>query len=167
MKRWGKLWAPLLLVASSVAGLGGCTAVAVDRRGGFGEVAGIVKERAGREVDLDPTDDSARDRVRRLLENGLSADGAAEIALLENRELRALYSDLGVAQADLVQASLTRGRALQEGARVLRIHGQPITVRTKIETLDGLSAHADRDEILRWLRGFEKPPRRTYVVHGA
>lgn len=64
------------------------------------------------------------------------------------------------------QAAGTRGRALQEGARVLRIHGQPITVRAKVETLDGLSAHADRDEILRWLRGFEKPPRRTYVVHG-
>lgn len=39
-------------------------------------------------------------------------------------------------------------------------------VRARIETLDGLSAHADREEILRWLGGFTRPPRATYVVHG-
>lgn len=60
----------------------------------------------------------------------------------------------------------TRGRALQDGARSVRIHGQSIPVRARIETLDGLSAHADRDEIIRWLRGFTRPPRQVYVVHG-
>jgi metallo-beta-lactamase family protein len=60
----------------------------------------------------------------------------------------------------------TRGRALQDGARSVRIHGQSIPVRARIETLDGLSAHADRDEIVRWLRGFTRPPRQVYVVHG-
>jgi metallo-beta-lactamase family protein len=64
------------------------------------------------------------------------------------------------------QAAGTRGRALQEGAKHLKIHGEHVTVRARIETLDGLSAHADRTEILRWLAGFERPPRRTYVVHG-
>jgi metallo-beta-lactamase family protein len=60
----------------------------------------------------------------------------------------------------------TRGRALQDGARSVRIHGQSISVRARIETLGGLSAHADRDEIIRWLRGFTRPPRQVYVVHG-
>jgi metallo-beta-lactamase family protein len=60
----------------------------------------------------------------------------------------------------------TRGRALQEGARTIRIHGQDLAVRAKVETLDGLSAHADRDEILRWLSGFRPPPGQTYLVHG-
>ena len=60
----------------------------------------------------------------------------------------------------------TRGRALQDGARSVRIHGQDVPVRARIETLDGLSAHADRDEIVRWLRGFTRPPRQVYVVHG-
>ncbi len=60
----------------------------------------------------------------------------------------------------------TRGRALQEGARTIRIHGQDVPVRAKVETLDGLSAHADREEILRWLSGFRRPPGETYVVHG-
>ena len=60
----------------------------------------------------------------------------------------------------------TRGRALQDGARNVRIHGQPVTVRAHVETLDGLSAHADRDEILRWLHGFKRAPRQVHVVHG-
>ena len=60
----------------------------------------------------------------------------------------------------------TRGRALQEGTREVRIHGQNIPVRAKVELLDGLSGHADRDEILRWLAGFKKAPRQTYIVHG-
>jgi metallo-beta-lactamase family protein len=64
------------------------------------------------------------------------------------------------------QAAGTRGRALQEGARFVRIHGADVPVRAHVETLDGFSAHADRSEILTWLRGFERPPRHTYVVHG-
>lgn len=64
------------------------------------------------------------------------------------------------------QAAGTRGRALQEGAASVRIYGEDVPVRAVVETLDGLSAHADRSEIMRWLRGFERAPRRTFVVHG-
>ncbi len=60
----------------------------------------------------------------------------------------------------------TRGRSLQDGAKFLRMHGQDVPVRATIETIDGLSAHADRNEILRWLRGFAEPPQQTYIVHG-
>lgn len=64
------------------------------------------------------------------------------------------------------QAAGTRGRALQDGAKQVRIHGQEIDVRAKVDTIDGLSAHADRTELRRWTRGFARPPRRTYLVHG-
>jgi metallo-beta-lactamase family protein len=64
------------------------------------------------------------------------------------------------------QAAGTRGRSLQEGARALRMHGRDVPVRARVEMLDGLSAHADREEILRWLSGFTQPPRQTHVVHG-
>ena len=64
------------------------------------------------------------------------------------------------------QAAGTRGRALQEGAKWVRIHGGDIAVRAHVETVDGLSAHADQGELLRWMRGFTKPPKQTYVVHG-
>lgn len=64
------------------------------------------------------------------------------------------------------QAAGTRGRSLQDGATTLRIHGQDVEVRAHVETIHGLSAHADKNEILRWLGGFKRPPRQTYVVHG-
>ena len=64
------------------------------------------------------------------------------------------------------QAEGTRGRALQEGARHLRIHGEDVQVRARVETIEGLSAHADQGELLRWLSGFTRPPRQTFLVHG-
>jgi metallo-beta-lactamase family protein len=64
------------------------------------------------------------------------------------------------------QAEGTRGRSLQEGTLILRMHGRDIPVRARVESVQGLSAHADRGEILRWLSGFKSPPRQTYVVHG-
>jgi metallo-beta-lactamase family protein len=64
------------------------------------------------------------------------------------------------------QAAGTRGRALREGAREVRIHGRSVPVRAAVVTLDGFSAHADRDEILRWLEGFRRAPRQVHVVHG-
>jgi metallo-beta-lactamase family protein len=64
------------------------------------------------------------------------------------------------------QAWGTRGRALQDGARELRIFGTTVPVRARVAQIAGLSAHADREEILRWLGGFTRPPRMTYLVHG-
>ncbi|MBI1793635.1 MAG: MBL fold metallo-hydrolase [Chloroflexi bacterium] len=64
------------------------------------------------------------------------------------------------------QAEGTKGRLLLEGAERIRIHGEEVPVRAHIFQAHALSAHADRDEILRWLGGFSRPPRRTFVVHG-
>ena len=64
------------------------------------------------------------------------------------------------------QAAGTRGRLLQEGVDEVRIHGREIKVRANIDTLDGLSAHADQGELLQWLSGFEDPPKQTRLVHG-
>jgi metallo-beta-lactamase family protein len=64
------------------------------------------------------------------------------------------------------QAAATLGRALQDGAQFVRIHGQEVPVRAEIVVLDQLSAHAGRSELLRWLSGFTAPPRQTFLVHG-
>lgn len=64
------------------------------------------------------------------------------------------------------QAGGTRGAALRDGAKELKIHGQYVPVRAEVVSLDMLSAHADREELLRWLGGFEAPPKMTFVVHG-
>jgi metallo-beta-lactamase family protein len=64
------------------------------------------------------------------------------------------------------QAAGTRGRALLEGESKIRIHGHDVPVRAEVAAIDGLSAHADREELLGWLTGFKEPPRQTYLVHG-
>jgi metallo-beta-lactamase family protein len=64
------------------------------------------------------------------------------------------------------QAEGTRGRALLEGARTLRIHGEDVPVKAEVVHLQQFSAHADRNELLRWLGGLPAPPRRTFLVHG-
>ncbi len=64
------------------------------------------------------------------------------------------------------QAAGTRGRLLRDGAARLRIFGEEVSVRATIMATDALSAHADQGEIIRWLRGFARPPAMTYCVHG-
>ena len=64
------------------------------------------------------------------------------------------------------QAAGTRGRAMLEGAREVKMFGEWIPVRAKVADLPMLSAHADADEIMRWLSGFGRPPRKTFIVHG-
>ncbi|MBX7221351.1 MAG: MBL fold metallo-hydrolase [Blastocatellia bacterium] len=64
------------------------------------------------------------------------------------------------------QAVGTRGRRLQNGEKEIKIHGEWIPVRARVESIGSLSAHADASEILRWLGEFKRPPRKTFVVHG-
>jgi metallo-beta-lactamase family protein len=64
------------------------------------------------------------------------------------------------------QAEGTRGRRLQDGEPEIKIFGRFVPVRAHIESISSLSAHADADEILRWLGGFTRPPRRTFIIHG-
>lgn len=64
------------------------------------------------------------------------------------------------------QAAGTLGRRLIEGARSVKLFGENITVNAKIEVLQGISGHADRNGLLAWLRGFETEILRVIVVHG-
>jgi metallo-beta-lactamase family protein len=64
------------------------------------------------------------------------------------------------------QAGGTRGAAMMSGAESVKIHGEYVPVRAQVSNLEFLSAHADADEILRWLRGFKAAPRMTFIIHG-
>jgi metallo-beta-lactamase family protein len=64
------------------------------------------------------------------------------------------------------QAAGTRGRALLEGARHLKMHGEMIPVEAQFMSVQGLSAHADRHGLIRWLRSAESLPKTVFVVHG-
>ncbi|MFZ1948002.1 MAG: MBL fold metallo-hydrolase [bacterium] len=64
------------------------------------------------------------------------------------------------------QAEGTLGREIVEGAREVRILGEMHAVRARVVQIQGFSAHADRAELLRWVSGISKPPRRVFVTHG-
>jgi metallo-beta-lactamase family protein len=64
------------------------------------------------------------------------------------------------------QAEGTRGRALQEGAKMLRLFGQEVPVCAEILEMGQLSAHAGKSELLRWLTGLPAPPKQVYLTHG-
>ncbi|HEY9593264.1 MAG TPA: MBL fold metallo-hydrolase RNA specificity domain-containing protein, partial [Spirochaetia bacterium] len=64
------------------------------------------------------------------------------------------------------QAEGTLGRQIVEGARTVRILGENLPVKARVERISGFSGHADRDELLRWARCLTTKPRRAFVVHG-
>lgn len=64
------------------------------------------------------------------------------------------------------QGEGTLGRRIQDGEPSVRIFGQEIENRAETQTLGSLSAHADQGEIMRWLKGFKSPPKKTFIVHG-
>ena len=64
------------------------------------------------------------------------------------------------------QAEGTRGRALLDGAETVAIQGQTVWVKARIHQLSSLSAHADRDELLRWCQALPGVPQRVFLNHG-
>ena len=64
------------------------------------------------------------------------------------------------------QAAGTRGRDMVQGAKEVKIHGEWIPVRARVENLSALSAHADSNELMRWLSGVKAAPRKIFIVHG-
>ncbi len=64
------------------------------------------------------------------------------------------------------QAGGTRGALMVAGEPEIKIFGRPVPIRAQVHQLSSYSAHADADEIMGWLRGFERAPRRVFVTHG-
>jgi outer membrane protein TolC len=111
-----------LSVLPLAAALSGCASFSSD--GGFGPVAQTTRDRIGQEASWQrsPADrERAEARVAELLKQPLSADAAVQIALLNNRGLQAAFHELGIAEADVVQAGrlpnpgFSIGRSTQGG----------------------------------------------------
>jgi metallo-beta-lactamase family protein len=64
------------------------------------------------------------------------------------------------------QVEGSRGRDLLDGKMEIRIFGEFFPVYCDVQKVEGFSAHADRDELHQWLKGFESSPKMTFVVHG-
>lgn len=64
------------------------------------------------------------------------------------------------------QALGTTGRAIVEGAKEIKLFGEPITISAEIAQLPGSSGHADKQGLLNWINSFEQKPEKVFVVHG-
>jgi metallo-beta-lactamase family protein len=64
------------------------------------------------------------------------------------------------------QARGTLGRQILDGNREVRIHGRSLLVRSRIAQLQGISGHADREGLMKWLGTFQTPPRHVFIAHG-
>jgi outer membrane protein TolC len=125
-------------IALCAALFAGCASFSDD--GGFGAVQTAVKERGVKQdtrwIKTGQDAESARAAVEQLLAKPLSAEDAVQIALLNNRGLQATYSELGIAEADLVQA----GRLTNPGFRFERLNrGDDVSIdRTFLFNILGL-----------------------------
>ncbi|EOD00258.1 MBL fold metallo-hydrolase RNA specificity domain-containing protein [Caldisalinibacter kiritimatiensis] len=64
------------------------------------------------------------------------------------------------------QAEGTLGRLLKDGVKRVKLLGEQVIVEAEIHSIEGFSAHADRDGLVDWLKGFKKLPSKVFVVHG-
>jgi metallo-beta-lactamase family protein len=64
------------------------------------------------------------------------------------------------------QAKGTLGRSILGGLETVRLFGEELEILARIEKVNGMSAHADRKELLQWLKGMKTPPKKVFVIHG-
>jgi outer membrane protein, heavy metal efflux system len=101
----------------------GCSSMTLDA--GFDDIKATVEQRSAIQISWNNStelDKQAAEKLLSLLKRKLTADDAVQIALLNNRDLQAVYSDLGVAQADLVQAGLL-GNPIFDAAVLFPVSG--------------------------------------------
>jgi metallo-beta-lactamase family protein len=96
----------------------------------------------------------------------ISASGMATGGRVLHHLARALPDARNTVLFAGYQSIGTRGRQLKDGAKFTRIHGQDVPVAAEIVAVDSMSAHADQQELLKWLSGFTRPPALTCLVHG-
>ncbi|HEV2175843.1 MAG TPA: MBL fold metallo-hydrolase [Terriglobia bacterium] len=96
----------------------------------------------------------------------ISASGMATGGRVLHHLARCLPDPRNTILFEGFQSPGTRGQTIQSGAQFVKIHGQRVPVRAKVESMENLSGHADYGEILRWLGRFPKAPRQVWLTHG-
>lgn len=127
--------APLILAASGLA------ACAVNPREHFGQVQDLVLARTGQRVRWNTQgteDQQVQQAVHEMLQHELTVEQSVQIALLNNAELQATYEDLGIAQADLVQAGLLKNPVISAEIRFPGRPQFPVEANLEDEFLDVL-----------------------------
>ncbi len=96
----------------------------------------------------------------------LSASGMCEAGRIRHHLKHNLFRPKNTILFVGYQAEGSLGRALQDGAKQVRLFGEEIQVRAEIGTLQGTSGHADRNGLLQWVKSFKQGPTQIFVNHG-
>ncbi len=103
------------------------------------------------------------DRMPKVI---ISSSGMCEAGRIKHHLKHNLWRTDSTILFSGYQAVGTLGRSLLEGARRVRILGEDVSVNARIEKLEGLSGHADRDELLAWIEHVIPHPKKVFLVHG-
>ena len=103
------------------------------------------------------------DRVPKVI---LSASGMCEAGRIRHHLKHNLWRPECTILFVGYQAVGTLGRTLLDGATTVKLFGEPIEVQAELCQLTGMSGHADREGLLRWVNSFEQKPKRVFVIHG-
>ena len=96
----------------------------------------------------------------------ISASGMCDAGRVRHHLKYKLWREASAVLFVGYQSAGTLGRQLQDGAKTVKLFGDEIAVHCEIATLQGVSGHADRDGLLRWVSGFQPTPRQIFVNHG-
>ncbi len=96
----------------------------------------------------------------------ISASGMCEAGRIRHHLKHNLWNEKNSIVFVGYQAEGTLGRLLVEGAKEVTLFGEKVQVNAQIHNLEGFSGHADKDGLMDWLRGFQKIPKKLFLVHG-
>ena len=96
----------------------------------------------------------------------LSASGMCEAGRIRHHLKHNLWRKESTVLFVGYQSEGTLGRSILEGAETVKLFGEIIQINARIEQLDGISSHADREMLIDWLCSFPKKPKTVFVNHG-
>ncbi|MBR0127798.1 MAG: MBL fold metallo-hydrolase [Firmicutes bacterium] len=96
----------------------------------------------------------------------ISASGMCEAGRIRHHLKHNLWDERNSIIFVGYQAEGTLGRLLLEGASEVSLFGESVQVKAQIHNLEGFSGHADKDGLMAWVKGFQKPPKQWFLVHG-
>ncbi len=105
-----------------------------------------------------------RDHTPKII---ISASGMCEAGRIRHHLKHNLWRDESTVLFVGYQAEGTLGRAIIEGADTVKLFGETVQVKARIEQLAGISGHADKEILLNWLKGFKTSPETVFVNHGS
>lgn len=119
-------------------------------------------------LNLSVTSDESRlinhDKTPKII---ISASGMCEAGRIRHHLKHNLWRAESTVLFVGYQAEGSLGRIIQEGAKTVKLFGESITVNARIETLNGISGHADQRILLGWLGNLASPPLKVFVNHGS